>query len=408
MNLKWGNNLSYRELFPNIKDIDSIVMFSTADWDNPFWTNKQHVASQLAKQGFKVLYIESLGLRKLTVSKGDFSRILRRINRFFMGTRQVDQNIWVYSPIVLPFQGSSIAEILNRLYLKWMIQYFMWKLSFKKTLGWTYNPLVRGILKSLNLNKIVYHSVDDLSAAPRLPKEKIEQEERLLVNAADIVFVTSKILVEKYKLVTDKKIFYYPNVADYQHFNQALLPQLTIPKDIAEIGTPRIGFIGAISGYKLDFQMIARAADITPLWNWILIGKIGEGDPLTDASVLNKNNIHLMGPRSYEELPAYLKSFDVVIIPSPINDYTRSMFPMKFFEYLSAGKIIVSTDLPSLREFKHAFLRATTSEEMVSQIKRVLQGEVVFTEEMASLAKEHTWTNRMNHMLQDLNSMMES
>ena len=45
-----------------------IVLVSTADWDNPFWTNKQHVAVELARQGCKVLYVESSGLRRPSLS----------------------------------------------------------------------------------------------------------------------------------------------------------------------------------------------------------------------------------------------------------------------------------------------------------------------------------------------------
>ena len=56
-----------------------IILFSTADWDNPFWTNKQHTAKQLSELGFRVLYIESLGLRTPQVKVSDLKRIKNRI-----------------------------------------------------------------------------------------------------------------------------------------------------------------------------------------------------------------------------------------------------------------------------------------------------------------------------------------
>jgi glycosyltransferase involved in cell wall biosynthesis len=62
-------------------------------------------------------------------------------------------------------------------------------------------------------------------------------------------------------------------------------------------------------------------------------------------------NIHLMGPRDYAVLPDYLRGFDLALLPCPINDYTRSMFPMKFFEYLAAGVPVVSTNLPALQDY---------------------------------------------------------
>jgi glycosyltransferase involved in cell wall biosynthesis len=319
----------------------------------------------------------------------------------------VNENIWVYSPIVLPFQDKPWAQNVNTFCLQKIVSFFKWRLGFKKTLGWTYNPLVRNILKGIDFAGIVYHSVDDLSAAPRLPKAQIEMEEQQLIKDSAIVFVTSRTLAEKYKHLAPNKLFYYPNVADYEHFSQATNPELRVPDDVAKIPGPRIGFIGAISDYKLDFGMIAECATLTPHWNWVLIGKVGEGDPLTDASILNKNNIHLIGPRPYKELPNYLKAFDVVVIPSPLNDYTRAMFPMKFFEYLAAGKVIVSTDLPSLKEFQSAFLLANTPKEMVTQIEYVLQGKVGYSPKMAALAQENTWTIRLQRMLGDLNSTLK-
>ena len=80
---------------------------------------------------------------------------------------------------------------------------------------------------------------------------------------------------------------------------------------------------------------------------------VGEGDPNTDVSILeNHKNIHLLGPKEYDELPSYLKYFDVALLPNMINSYTDNMFPMKFFEYLAAGRKVVSVNLKAIQEFK--------------------------------------------------------
>ncbi|WP_374001717.1 glycosyltransferase [Bdellovibrio bacteriovorus] len=385
-----------------LQQYDSVVIFSTADWDNPFWTNKQHMACKLADAGFKVLYIESLGLRKLTVKKNDLGRIGRRLIRFFKGAKKVRNNIWVYSPIVLPLHGVKAVENLNQSILRMIVIFYRMRLGLKKTIGWTYNPLVVGLLKQLNFRAVVYHSVDDLSAAPRLPKEEIERAERELLEYATIVFVTSKTLKEKYARWTSRQVVYHPNVADYEHFSRARDIALDCPADLAAFKGPKIGFVGAISGYKVDFDMLAEAARKRPDLNWILIGKVGEGDPETDISRLSMPNIHLIGPRNYSELPAYLKYFDVVIIPSPLNDYTRAMFPMKFFEYLAAGKVVISTDLPSLSDFGDAFLKAHTADEMLLQIDKVLSGDVFFDVRMEEVAQEHTWNKRLEKMMLEI------
>src|SRR3989304_188571 len=91
-----------------------VVMLSTADWDNPFWTNKQHVAVQLAASGYRVFYIDSLGLRRPSASAQDTKRIFRRLQKSVTGPRKVWENIWVWSPFVIPLQKYGLIRRLNR------------------------------------------------------------------------------------------------------------------------------------------------------------------------------------------------------------------------------------------------------------------------------------------------------
>ena len=148
--------------------------------------------------------------------------------------------------------------------------------------------------------------------------------------------MTAEGLLKSRRLV-NSNTHYFSNVADYAHFARARESMTDLPGDLAALPTPRIGFIGAISGYKLDFPLLRKIAMAHPEWSVILIGKVGEGDPWTDVADLRSiPNIHFFGPRPYALLPGYLKGFDVAILPSAINEYTAGMFPMKFFEYLAA------------------------------------------------------------------------
>ena len=95
-----------------------IVLLSTADWDHPLWTNKQHVACALAAEGERVLYVESLGLRSVQVKSQDFRRILRRLFLGLRFLRSVRPGIWVLSPLVLPGGSHGLALRLNRLMVR--------------------------------------------------------------------------------------------------------------------------------------------------------------------------------------------------------------------------------------------------------------------------------------------------
>jgi glycosyltransferase involved in cell wall biosynthesis len=173
-----------------------------------------------------------------------------------------------------------------------------------------------------------------------------------------------------------------------------------LPSDIKKVPRPIIGFIGAISSYKLDFDLIKSIASSRPEWSIVLIGPRGEGEKAVDLSPLKRyKNIFYFGPRRYEELPGYLKAFDVCILPCAINDYTQAMFPMKFFEYLASGKQVVTTDLPSLREFKSFCKVAETPKEFVGKIEDCLREDsATQIRKRIDLAKRYSWERRLEEI----------
>lgn len=354
------------------------------------------MACYLAAEGYPILYIESLGLRKPTLKAQDLSRIVKRIASFFKGKRRVRENIWVYSPIVIPMGRFKIVRALNELVLKTTLSFFKWQLGFKTHWAWTYNPTVSEIIKSLHPKKIIYHSVDDLSASPGMDSQWIQREEAKLLKIADHIFCTSQKIFDHCSKIAPMKSHYFPNVVDLHHFNKARTIT-TLPKDLVTIPTPRIGFIGAISSYKVDFEMIHRAAKEHPEWSFVMIGKVGEGQPETEISLLKLPNIHLLGARSYTLLPSYLAGFDIAMIPSPINEYTQSMFPMKFFEYLAAGKKVVASAIDSLKEF-HPFFTSIEHENLSQAIIRAFKASYN-NQNIEDLVAEYTWEKRLESML---------
>lgn len=380
------------------KPVNDIVVLSTADWDNPFWTNKQHVTLELAKRGHRVLYIESLGLRRPGINKRDLSRIFRRVLKAIKAPRQVRDNIWVWSPISIPFNRYSIVRKFNKFMLSSALKFWCWKLGMREKTLWTYNPLTTRFLTLWHFSNVIYHCVDEIKAQPGMPVDILQEAEEELVRKADIVFVTSLTLLKSRKQWSDN-VYYHSNVADYNHFSLALNEETRIPEDLKNIPAPRIGFIGAISGYKVNFTLLEKIAEAHPEWSIVMIGTVGEGDPNTDATRLTRHkNIHLIGPRDYKLLPNYLKGFTATLLPNNINEYTASMFPMKFFEYLAAGKTVVSVDLASLADFKEYARIGNSDEEFIASLEAVIAGDSIPVERCQELARQYTYQARTDKM----------
>ena len=387
-----------------------VLLVSTADWDNPFWTNKQHVAVELVRQGRRVLYVESSGLRRPTLAPRDIGRILRRLVRALRPARQVRAGLWVWSPTVLPWQGSPTVRRLNRLWLGLGLVLTLRRTGLDPAVLWTYSPLTQELYDLKRFARIVYHAVDDIAAQPGMPAETIGEAEPLLVRRADLVFTTSPSLRERHAAAGARRCVLMPNVADAEHFGRALAPGIVIPADLDALPPPRIGFVGAVSGYKLDFALIRAVAEARPAYSFVLIGQLGEGDPWTDASRLRGvSNLHLLGPRPYEALPAYLAGMAAAILPSGSNRYTAAMFPMKFFEYLAAGLPVVATPLPALAEFAHLALTAPAEPAaFASALDRALAGGGPPVEVRLAAARAHTYAGRTRDMLSILDGLDQS
>jgi hypothetical protein len=117
----------------------NIICFGFADWDNPYRTNQHHFMERLSKTN-RVLFIESLGLRRPTFQKKDILRILRRLKGWMKGVKRKSENLYVFSPLVLPFHRYAIVRQFNRWFLKAQLDYIVKKYSFQCPIIWSYIP----------------------------------------------------------------------------------------------------------------------------------------------------------------------------------------------------------------------------------------------------------------------------
>ncbi len=372
-----------------------IVCVGFADWDTELWTNQHHLMWRLAREN-RVLFIESLGLRRPQLAGRDLARMARRLRRGLAPPREVD-GLHVLSPLVVPLHGNRLARALNRRLLAAQVRRAARRIGFSRPLLWAYVPQAETLIDALDPSLIVYHCVDDISAHSQIDTASFRAAEERFAARADLVLASAPALASRMQRLSDH-VLYAPNVADTELFGAALRPG-RVDEAMAALPRPRITFTGAIVAAKLDIPLLLGLARARPDWSFALVGPVGPGDPRTDVSALAAEpNVHLLGLRAYAELPDVLRAADVGLIPYARNELTDSIFPMKVYEYLAAGLPVVATPLPALSGLPE--VRAAADAEGVAQLleQALAEDSPERRAERSRAAAAHSWDARLEEI----------
>lgn len=352
------------------------------------WQRPHHIALRLVAEGHRVIYFNGPIFLSFSIFK------YRKEGNIFI-TKKVSKNLAVASIFITPSLGKSrfFAKKLGLLSCKIPFKSLNFEPNIAIFCSLHYDFLLEP-LKSTGV-KIVYDCIDDFSAFSGVSDVTATLEsERYMTEQSSLVIAASKTLCERLSKI-NSSCFYIPNGADFEHFNTATRIK-KVPDEIAGLRHPIIGYIGAVFDW-VNIELICRLAEVHPDYSILLVGPVNFG--------LNKlrkySNIVMVGTKQYNVLPQYLACMDVCLIPFMINKLTLSSNPIKLYEYLAAGKPVVSTALPEIRnnasdivyigESDGDFIKKV--EEAVKEVKRN-ESEVEKSRRI-SFAKDNSWDRRV-------------
>jgi glycosyltransferase involved in cell wall biosynthesis len=369
-----------------------ILCVGFSDWSTDLITNQQHLLARAAERN-RILFVESLGLRRPQLASRDLRRIARRLARAGSPLRLQD-GVHVLSPLVLPFHSNALVRRINSALLRRYVRYALRRVGMREPILWSFVPQAEVLLDWLAPSKVLYYVDDDHAAKAGIDAESFLASERRFAARADVVLASAPELVTRMREL-NSNVHYAPNVADTRMFAGALEPGPTDPA-LAACPAPRIVFVGAIIAAKIDLGLVVELARLRPRWSFAFVGPIGPGEPRTNVEALHTQpNIHLLGYRPYEQLPEVLRGADAAIVPYLLEGEMRSVFPMKTYEYLAAGLPVVSTPLATLGDVPD-IAKAADAQEFVSRLEEAMAGDSPPARaERSRRAQSHSWESRL-------------
>ena len=333
-----------------------LIVYCHLRWDF-VWQRPQQLMSRFARDR-KVYFIEEPIHPEGAGDPPDGARFERRES----------EAVTVLQPACADLgPGPATAEKLDAMYARLSRELVAGE-GLRDYTAWSYTPMLFPAIEGLEPSLVVYDAMDELALFKGAPPELLPRERELL-KRADVVF-TGGVSLGKAKAQHHPNVHAFPSGVDAAHYAQALREETTVPEDLAGLPAPRIGFFGVIDE-RSDLELLRRAAELRPSYQFVMLGPVVKIDP---AELPRLENLHYLGQKRYEELPGYVKGFDVCMMPFALNDATKFISPTKTLEYMAAHKPIVSTPVADVAgSYAEAVAICGTADEFAVAIDRALE-----------------------------------
>jgi hypothetical protein len=395
-----------------LKNRDIIVM-GIQSWDIEIGSNCKNIALELAKSN-RVLYV-NIPLDRITSIRDRKSpKIQHRlavIQGKSPGLEKGGDNLWILTPdiIIESINWIRIARLfdffnkLNTQRFAKSIRTAITELQFANYVLFNDQQMFLGryIRDKLRPVLYIYYIRDYLVKNPYWKKHGARLEPEVIREAH--VVVTNSELYRDYAMPFNRNSRMIGQGCDTSLYDERA-NGITVPIEIKSLQGPVIGYTGFLSHRRLDIYLLEQVAVQRPDWNILLIGP--EDEVFKSCSLHNIKNIFFLGSRKPEELPGYVKGFDVAINPQRINEATMGNYPRKIDEYLALGKATVAMHTKAMEFFKDVVYLADSPEEFVLAIERAMHENTIEREQVRkSTGFSHTWENCVNLMNQAIDSI---
>ncbi len=372
------------------------------DWGR-YPSTIQHVFRHVAPR-YPVVWVNSVGFRAPRLNLTDARRAFEKLGRTARAAVRPaapsppalggGAPAAIIEPRVLPWHHVPLVHALNTRSLLRSVGRALGALGAgRRPVLVTGSPPTVGVVGRLGEVASVYYVLDDFLNYPGTSPAMLAPLERRLLDRVDIVVATAESLTRS-KRPRSGRTCQLPQGVNYDHFADPR-PE---PADLAGIARPRIGFAGGVAT-QCDVALLARLAAGFPAASLVLVGPVSLDRAALEP--LQRPNVHLLGLRPYQELPAYVQHFDVGIIPYVISPWTVAVDPLKLLEYLAAGLPVVTTAIPEAAKYAGVVAVAADHDGFVAAVRAALgEDREAGRARHQAFARQHTWERRADTLLE--------
>lgn len=382
------------------KEVEAYIVIAQQEWELNLGSNARNLAFEFSKTK-PVIYVNpAIDLRSIVSQRKSphYKRRLKLALGFGENTEKVADNLWVHTPATVNYsinwlRNTGIYDFLNRQNAKGFFKSLrkgMKSLNLhpEKCVILNDSQMFTGLFTKKYLKPLLsfYYIRDNLIGHPyfRFHGTRLEPQ---TIQLADAVFANSAYLAE-YASHYNQKSYDIGQGCDLEIFEAE--NQYTEPEDLSAIPHPRIGYVGFLTGERLDISLLEQLAEAKPEWQIVLIGP--EEIMFQESGLHGMKNVHFLGSKKPQQLPVYIYHLDVCMNPQLINELTIGNYPRKIDEYLVMGKPTVATATPAMQMFLPHVHLAVGVQEYIKVIElALLPQETSARNEAIACARSHTW-----------------
>ncbi len=378
-----------------------LIFVSMENWDDT-WRRNQFLCAGLARRypATRILFVGPA----IDISNG----IRRgRLELNWKCTRTLSElpNITLTNPIKLMPNTLPIGRRINERMERLLVRREQDRLGIRNPTLWLNPHYALHMAGAMNERAVVYDITDDWTSLTqsRALKRLVETQDNELCHRADAVIVCSQRLYEM-KRAKARNLYLIPNGVHAEHYANVLDGTDPIRGRAARWPKPVLGYTGTIHPDRVDVDLIAALSQAVPEGTIALVGP-NMLRPQDEALLKRRSNVALTGAIPYSEIPETMRAFNVCITPHRVTPFTESLNPIKLWEYLAAGKPIVSTDVAGFRDYSQFVRIAIDQDGFLRAVREALAEDGALGEPRRAEARRHSWNVRLDAVETVLSSL---